>query len=119
MSLNIDYQEKFQVRHIAPNEADTSKMLQTVGVKSLDELIDQTIPAKIRLKKPLDLPPAKSEFDYLNTLRQTAILKPSIRNKHLSNLFFAGHLTVPGPGVPPAIISGNVAAAQLLNYLKN
>lgn len=58
-------------------------------------------------------------YGLANTLRQTAILKPSIRNKHLSNLFFAGHLTVPGPGVPPAIISGNVAAAQLLNYLKN
>lgn len=58
-------------------------------------------------------------YGLANTLRQTAILKPSIRNKHLSNLFFAGHLTVPGPGVPPAIISGNIAAAQLLNYLKN
>lgn len=58
-------------------------------------------------------------YGLANTLRQTAILKPSIRNRHLSNLFFAGQLTVPGPGVPPAIISGNVAAAQLLNYLKN
>ena len=58
-------------------------------------------------------------YGLANTLRQTAILKPAISNKHLKNLFFAGHLTVPGPGVPPAIISGNVAANQLLNYLKN
>ncbi|MFD2872320.1 phytoene desaturase family protein [Mucilaginibacter ximonensis] len=58
-------------------------------------------------------------YGLANTLRQTAVLKPSIKNKHLQNIFFAGHLTVPGPGVPPAIISGNVAANQLLNYLKN
>jgi glycine dehydrogenase len=45
MKLNIDYQEKFQSRHIAPNEADTAQMLKTIGVNSLDELIEQTVPA--------------------------------------------------------------------------
>jgi glycine dehydrogenase len=39
MKLNTDYQEKFQNRHIAPNEADTAEMLKTVGLSSLDELI--------------------------------------------------------------------------------
>ena len=48
-----------------------------------------------------------------NTLNQTAILKPSLRNKHLKNLFFAGQLTTPGPGVPPSLISGQVVAAQI------
>ena len=56
-------------------------------------------------------------YGLANTLRQTAVLKPSIRNKKVKNLFYAGQLTVPGPGVPPAIISGQVAAQQLLNYL--
>ncbi|HTD41156.1 MAG TPA: phytoene desaturase family protein [Mucilaginibacter sp.] len=58
-------------------------------------------------------------YGLANTLRQTAILKPSIKNKKIHNLFYAGQLTVPGPGVPPAIISGNVAADQLLKYLKS
>jgi glycine dehydrogenase len=63
MKLNIDYQEKFQSRHIAPNQTDTEQMLKVIGVNSLDELIEQTIPKNIRLKAPLNLPAAKSEFD--------------------------------------------------------
>jgi phytoene desaturase len=57
-------------------------------------------------------------YGLANTLRQTAILKPSMRNKKLKNLFYTGQLTVPGPGVPPSIISGKMAANQLANYLK-
>ncbi|MBX3241991.1 MAG: phytoene desaturase [Chitinophagaceae bacterium] len=49
-------------------------------------------------------------YGLANTLRQTAFFKPSIRSKRLKNLFFAGQLTVPGPGVPPAVISGQVVA---------
>src|SRR6201991_5311487 len=94
MKLNTDYQEKFQYRHIAPNAADTAQMLKTVGVSSLDELIAQTIPARIRLKKPLDLPPAKSEFDYLNTLKQTAS-----KNKVFKSFIGKGYYDVIVPGV--------------------
>lgn len=56
-------------------------------------------------------------YGLANTLRQTAVLKPSIRNKKLRNLFYAGQLTVPGPGVPPAIISGQIAAEEALRIL--
>jgi phytoene desaturase len=49
---------------------------------------------------------------------QTAHLKPKIRNKKISNLFYAGQLTVPGPGVPPSIISGEIAANQLVKSFK-
>lgn len=56
-------------------------------------------------------------YGLANTLRQTAILKPKIKNKKIKNLFYAGQLTVPGPGVPPSIISGKVAADQLLKLL--
>ena len=56
-------------------------------------------------------------YGLANTLDQTAILKPSIKNKHLHNLIYAGQLTVPGPGVPPAIISGKLAAQLTLKNL--
>ena len=94
MKLNIDYQEKFQSRHIAPNEADTAQMLKTIGVNSLDELIGQTIPARIRLKNPLNLPAAKSEFDYLNMLKQTAS-----KNKVFKSFIGQGYYDVIVPGV--------------------
>ena len=56
-------------------------------------------------------------YGLANTLMQTAILKPKVKNKKVSNLFYTGQLTVPGPGVPPAIISGKVSANQLIKYL--
>lgn len=58
-------------------------------------------------------------YGLANTLMQTAILKPKIRNRKIRNLFYAGQLTVPGPGVPPSLISGKIVAGQLLKYLKN
>ncbi|MDR6486538.1 phytoene desaturase [Chryseobacterium vietnamense] len=48
-----------------------------------------------------------------NTLSQTAVLKPKIRNKKITNLFYTGQLTVPGPGVPPSVISGKIVAAEV------
>jgi len=56
-------------------------------------------------------------YGLANTLSQTAVLKPSLKNKKLKNMFYTGQLTVPGPGVPPALISGQVAAEQLNQYL--
>ena len=56
-------------------------------------------------------------YGLANTLMQTANLKPSVKNKKVSNLFYAGQLTVPGPGVPPSIISGKVSSAQLLKNI--
>jgi len=58
-------------------------------------------------------------YGLANTLLQTAILKPKIRNKKIRNLFYAGQLTVPGPGVPPSLISGKIAATQLLKQLNH
>jgi len=52
-------------------------------------------------------------YGLANTLRQTAILKPSLVNKRVRNLYYTGQLTVPGPGVPPSIISGQVVAREI------
>jgi phytoene desaturase len=49
-------------------------------------------------------------YGLANTLLQTSILKPNCRSKKVSNLFYTGQLTVPGPGVPPSLISGEVVA---------
>lgn len=54
-------------------------------------------------------------YGLANTLSQTAVLKPKIRNKKLKNLFYTGQLTVPGPGVPPSIISGKIVANEIIN----
>ncbi len=56
-------------------------------------------------------------YGLANTLSQTANLKPKIRNRHIKNLYYAGQLTVPGPGVPPSLISGQLAAEQLIKNL--
>lgn len=52
-------------------------------------------------------------YGLANTLNQTAVLKPKMKNKKLENLYYTGQLTVPGPGVPPSIISGKIVANQL------
>ncbi|RYY15889.1 MAG: phytoene desaturase, partial [Chitinophagaceae bacterium] len=57
-------------------------------------------------------------YGLANTLKQTAILKPSCKSKKVDNLFYAGQLTVPGPGVPPSLISGEVVAGEVLKLLE-
>jgi glycine dehydrogenase len=63
---------KFEFRHIGPNKNEQAIMLSKIGAASLDALIDETIPAAIRLKKPLNLPPAQNEYEYLTQLKKSA-----------------------------------------------
>ena len=55
-------------------------------------------------------------YGLANTLMQTAILKPACRSKKVKNLFYTGQLTVPGPGVPPSLISGEVVAKEIVKH---
>jgi phytoene desaturase len=57
-------------------------------------------------------------YGLANTLAQTAFFKPAMRNKHIKNLLYTGQLTVPGPGVPPALISGQIAAKEAIKMLQ-
>ena len=55
--------KNFQQRHIGPNALETAEMLKTLGMSSVDELINKTIPAHIRRKQPMNLPAPSSESD--------------------------------------------------------
>jgi phytoene desaturase len=57
-------------------------------------------------------------YGLANTLRQTAILKPRMKSSKVKNLYYAGQLTVPGPGVPPSLISGEVVANEIHKDLR-
>jgi glycine dehydrogenase len=72
MKINLQSQEKFESRHHGKDEQELSEMLHTVGVSSLDELIDQTVPAGIRLPEALKLPRPKSEHAFLNDFKRLA-----------------------------------------------
>jgi phytoene desaturase len=115
---------------VAPGLADTDEVRQQYydfSVKRIEETLDISFSKNVifnRMYSNRDF--ATDYYAYkgnayglANTLKQTAILKPSMFNKKLSNLLYTGQLTIPGPGVPPAIISGQVAASQIMKKNKN
>lgn len=72
MKINVLYSEKFESRHNGPWKEDVETMLKTIGVSSLDQLISETIPSSIRLKKDLDLPQPQSEPEFLKSFKAMA-----------------------------------------------
>ena len=91
-------------------------------IKRLEKHLGQSIKESIIYKKSFAQSDFVSEYNSFkgnayglaNTLLQTAVLKPSCRSKKVKNLFYAGQLTVPGPGVPPSLISGEVVADEVV-----
>ncbi len=63
--------EQFHTRHIGPDQTERDAMLKAVGAASMESLIDEAIPARIRLDRPLNLPDGQSEYEFLRELRQT------------------------------------------------
>jgi phytoene desaturase len=55
-------------------------------------------------------------YGLANTLMQTAILKPKMKSNKVNNLYYTGQLTIPGPGVPPSLISGEVVSKEIIKY---
>ena len=94
MHLNPRYSEKFEDRHNGPRQSDLKAMLETIGVGSLDGLIDKTIPAGIRLPKPLHTGAAMSETEFLEMLKEKAL-----RNKVFKNYIGMGYYGTHTPGV--------------------
>lgn len=111
---------------LAPDLEDTEELRETYFHKIMDRF-EATMGVDVRNNIILKRSYAMKDFvdDYhaykgnayglANTLDQTAILKPGLKNKKLTNLYYTGQLTVPGPGVPPSIISGIVVAEEIDN----
>jgi glycine dehydrogenase len=72
MKINLRQQESFESRHHGKSSQDLAAMLAAVGASSIDELIEQTVPASIRLPKPLDLPQPLSEVQFLSNFKKLA-----------------------------------------------
>ncbi|MBT8316558.1 MAG: aminomethyl-transferring glycine dehydrogenase [Lutibacter sp.] len=91
--------DSFVLRHIGPSENEVNEMVKTIGVSSVDELIDKTIPSDIRLTNNLNLPKALSEFEYLSHIQELAN-----KNKLFKNYIGLGY----HPTVLPAVIQRNI-----------
>ena len=87
-------QNEFQARHIGPRATDLNSMLKTIGVSSLDQLIDETVPANIRLKKSMNIGAPKAEYQYLQELKSIAQ-----KNKVFKSYIGLGYFNTIVPGV--------------------
>jgi len=99
MNQSLLHIDRFEDRHIAPRQADIHHMLQTIGVGSIDELIDNTIPASIRLEKELNLPSPLTEQQVLSKLKEIA--STNIRKRSYIGSGYYGTIT-------PTVILRNI-----------
>ncbi len=91
--------DAFALRHIGPRETDLSQMFETIGASGFDQLIYETIPDDIRLKKELALDPAMTEYEYLNHIQELGL-----KNKLFKNYIGLGY----HPAIVPAVIQRNI-----------
>ena len=120
-----NHENLFILIPVAPDLQDTPEVRQkyfNLVVSRMERLTGQEIQSSIVYMRSY----AHKEFiaDYhafkgnayglANTIRQTAFLKPKIKSKKVKNLYYTGQLTVPGPGVPPSLISGQIVANLII-----
>jgi len=91
--------DSFVLRHIGPSEKEVNEMVKTIGVSSVDELIDKTVPSDIRLANNLNLPKALSEFEYMTLIQELAN-----KNKLFKNYIGLGY----HPTILPGVIQRNI-----------
>src|SRR2546423_2637906 len=95
----LKHPDRFVRRHVGPDLQEQQEMLEALGHKSLDELIDATVPKGIRLNRPLRLPESKSEYNLLRELRGIAA----------KNKVFKGYIGMGYYGtITPAVIQRNI-----------
>ena len=115
---------------IAPGLEDTDELRATYFdkiIKRLEVLTHQNVSDAILFKESFcvrnfieDYNSYKGNaYGLANVLSQTAFLRPKIKSRKVRNLFFTGQLTVPGPGVPPSIISGKIVSDKILKHLSS
>lgn len=106
---------------LAPGIEDNSEIREkyfNIIIERLEQLTQQSVKESIIIKESFCVNDFIKDYNsykgnaygLANTLTQTAFLRPKIKSKKVKNLFFTGQLTVPGPGVPPALISGKIAS---------
>ncbi|MCG8330679.1 MAG: aminomethyl-transferring glycine dehydrogenase [Chitinophagales bacterium] len=98
MNKSVSF-DRFSNRHIGISSSDLQDMLNVIGVSSLDQLIDETVPQDIRMDQPLNLPEAQTEFDYLQSLKTIAA-----KNKVFRSFIGMGYYNT----ITPSVILRNI-----------
>jgi phytoene desaturase len=119
----------FFLMPVAPNLIDddaTREKYFDLMINRFEQVTGQRLREHIVVKRSYALNDFKADYHSFkgnayglaNTLAQTAFFKPGMRAKHIKNMLYTGQLTVPGPGVPPALISGQIAAKEAIKMMQ-
>ncbi|AMR34504.1 phytoene dehydrogenase [Mucilaginibacter sp. PAMC 26640] len=119
----------FFLMPLAPGLKDSEELREKyfdVMMDRFEAITGQQVRESIVLKRSYAMEDFKADYHSFkgnayglaNTLSQTAFFKPAMRAKHISNMLYTGQLTVPGPGVPPALISGQIAASEAMKMME-
>ncbi|MGB1152068.1 MAG: phytoene desaturase family protein [Schleiferiaceae bacterium] len=111
---------------LAGDSEEVREKYYNIMMDRLEQFTGSSIRDRVVVKRSFAYSDFKSEYNSFkgnayglaNTLDQTAILKPRLKSKKISNLYFSGQLTTPGPGVPPTLISGEVVSKEIAKNFK-
>ena len=119
------HENLFLLIPLAPGLEDTEAQREAyyhIVMDRLEKIIGQDVRNSVVLKRSYAMKDFEKDYHSFkgnayglaNTLFQTAFFKPKLRSKKVKNLYYTGHLTVPGPGVPPSLISGEIVADEVI-----
>jgi len=122
------HENLFLLIPVAPGLSDNEQIHERYYELIMDRMekhLKQDIRSRVAFRRSFGVRDFQKEYNsyrgnaygLANTLKQTAFMKPSMKHRKISNLMFAGQLTMPGPGLPPSMISGHMAAKMLIKSL--